>query len=237
MNKTSAGFTLVELMVALALGVLLSLAAVQLFATNQRTFTLQEVVSGLQEDGQSVIRYLSTDLRQAGRGAALQGAIDGIVISGAPVSVEGALGANDELVITYFGDRDCQGTVLAGEVEIINRYFVDGTGDFSCSGNQTAGSVVLLPGVESFQVLYGIDGDADGNLGVTQFIKANALGGDPVVAIRFAILLASPQPISVQPSSQTYYVLDEAVVSPSDRLVRRVFTKTVQLRNFDWDGV
>jgi type IV pilus assembly protein PilW len=233
--KAFRGFTLVELMVALALGILLSLAAIQLFATNQRTFTLQEVVSGLQEDGQSVIRYITADILSAGRGTTLLGNINPVVVAS---STNGSNGGNDQLVVTYFGTSDCQGTVPGGEVEIINTYFVSAAGELTCSGNLTAGNVVLLPGIESFQVLYGLDTDPNSALGVNRYVAADSLNADSVVvAIRLALLLRSSQEVSVADSSQTYYVLDESIDSPSDRLIRRVFTTTVQLRNYDWDGV
>lgn len=238
-NVLQKGFNLIELMVSMVLGLVLSLAAIQLLATNQRTFAVQQALSSLHEDGQMVIRYLSADIRHAGRGSALMGTIPPIVFDEAhtPRSVEGGAG-NDELVVNYFGTSDCEGVISASEEEVINRYFVE-DGALKCSGNRTANSsVLLLPNVERFQVQYGIDTDPDNGLGVTQYVNAGAQGDHPVVAIRFALLLSSGTDTIQSPTQdRDYYVLGEKIQPPADRSIRRVFTSTVQLRNYDWDGV
>ena len=60
------GFSLVELMVALVLGLIVSAAAIQLFTTNQKTFVLQQTASQLQQDSQQIMRFLVRDLRKTG---------------------------------------------------------------------------------------------------------------------------------------------------------------------------
>ena len=45
MRSKQRGFSLVELMVALLLGTLITAAAVQMFITNQRSFRLQQTMS------------------------------------------------------------------------------------------------------------------------------------------------------------------------------------------------
>jgi len=238
MKRSEQGYSLVEVLVALVLGLLISGAALQLFAANQRTFALQNALSGLHEDGQMVLRYIMTDARNAGRGSTLLGAIPGVLFSEAGQSSEGASGGSDSVALNYFGLTDCQGTTVANEVEIINRYFV-ANGILSCSGNLSAGSVELLSNVESFQVQYGIDTSPGDGIGATQYVNANALtAANPVVAIRFALLVSSGDvAINVDSSAETYYLLDQKIDTADDQQIRRVFMSTVQLRNYDWDGV
>lgn len=233
------GLTLVELMVAMVIGLLLSLAAIQLLSTNQRTFAVQQALSTLHEDGQMVIRYIASDIRHAGRGSALMGTIPPIVFDPAytPHAVEGG-NDNDELVVNFFGTSDCEGVITASEEEVINHYFVE-DGYLKCSGNRSPNtSVSLLPNVERFQVQYGLDTDTMNGLGVTHYVDAGEQGDHPVVAIRFALLLSSGNDV-VQSVAQErdYYVLGEKVQPTPDRRIRRVFTSTVQIRNYDWDGV
>ncbi|MEH6498002.1 MAG: PilW family protein [Pseudoalteromonas distincta] len=235
-----SGLTLIELMVAMLIGLILSLAAIQLLATNQRTFAVQQALSGLHEDGQMVVRYMAADIRNAGRGSILMGTIPPIIFDPAfdPRSLEGGTD-NDEMVVNYFGTSDCEGNASVNEEEVINRYYVVDE-ELRCSGNRGgAGSfVVLLQNVERFQVQYGIDTDLDSGLGVTQYVNAGEQGDHPVVAIRFALLLSSGNNVvQSRPQERDYYVLGEQNQSAEDRSIRRVFTSTVQLRNYDWEGV
>lgn len=230
MRRNQQGFTLIELMVAMLIGLILTLAALQLFMTNQRTFSLQQAVAELHEDGQQAIRYMVADLRQAGRGSAIAGAIPPIDL------VNSSNGANDTLAIHYWGTSTCAGDTYPTENEIHNVYSVNNQ-VLQCRSVLTNTTVDLLSGVESFQVLYGIDSDKDGELGVTQFVTANNLAADSVVvAIRFALLLSSDRFRQSQSASTTHWVLEQKV-DTSDSNLRRVFNSTVQLRNYDWEGV
>lgn len=230
MRWNQRGFTLIELMVAMLIGLILTLAALQLFMTNQRTFALQQAVAELHEDGQQAVRYMVADLRQAGRGSAVAGAIP-------PIDLQtSSNGANDTLAIRYWGISTCAGEVYPEENEIHNVYSVNGQ-VLQCRSVLTNTTVDLVSGVESFQVLYGIDGNKDGELGVTQFVTAADLTADSVVvAIRFALLLSSDLFRQSQSMDTTHWVLDQRV-DRSDSDLRRVFNSTVQLRNYDWEGV
>lgn len=230
MKTKHQGYTLVELMVAMVIGLILTLAALQLFLTNQRTFALQQALAELHEDGQMVTRYMTADLRQAGRGSAITGAIPPVVLGST------SNGPNDTLSVHYWGTSTCAGDEFAGETEIQNTYSVDGN-VLQCRSELTGSTVDLISGVDSFQVLYGIDDDGNGSLGVTQFVTADALTDDSViVAIRFALLLSTDRFTQVEPASQTYRVLDRAS-NTNDNLLRRVYSATVQLRNYNWDEV
>lgn len=237
MKRFQKGVSLVELMVALVLGLLVSGAAMQLLLTNQQTFALQNASSTLQDDGQMLLRYMMADLRQAGRGSAIAGTVAPVIFdTDQPAfSKEGGTGP-DELAIRFFGTRDCQGSVAATPEDIVNRYFVSG-GVLSCSGSLSAGSVELLPQVESFQVQYGIDTAQDDVVSVGRWVNAGSVGARPVVAIRFAVLLASEGEINASAAATTHYVLDQVVTAPSDSRLRKVFGSTVYIRNYDWDGV
>ncbi len=60
------GFSLVELMVAMVLGLVISAAAVQIFASNKNTYRLENALSRLQENGRFIVDRMATDLRMAG---------------------------------------------------------------------------------------------------------------------------------------------------------------------------
>ncbi|MDO5610327.1 MAG: prepilin-type N-terminal cleavage/methylation domain-containing protein [Pseudomonadota bacterium] len=64
--RRSSGFTLIELMVALLLGLLVLAAALGLFLTNQRTYRATENLSRVQENARAAFELLAADIRAAG---------------------------------------------------------------------------------------------------------------------------------------------------------------------------
>lgn len=69
-NRTNTvnqfGFSLVELMVALALGLVLIFGAIQVFTASKQTYRVNEAMSRLQENARFAMDILTRDIRQAG---------------------------------------------------------------------------------------------------------------------------------------------------------------------------
>ena len=64
--RAAAGFTLVEVMVALALGLLLTAGIISIFQATSSTNQLQHALARVQENGRYAVMRLNTDLRAAG---------------------------------------------------------------------------------------------------------------------------------------------------------------------------
>jgi type IV pilus assembly protein PilW len=60
------GFTLVELMVAMVLGLIVLAAVAQIFATSRGTYHLEEGMARVQESGRFAMEFLAQDIRMAG---------------------------------------------------------------------------------------------------------------------------------------------------------------------------
>lgn len=60
------GVSLIEIMVAMALGLILVLGVVQLFTSSKQTYRVQEAAARLQEDGRYILTRMSQELRMAG---------------------------------------------------------------------------------------------------------------------------------------------------------------------------
>jgi len=60
------GVTLIELMIALVLGLIVSGAALALFVTNKRTYVASENLGRVQENARTAFELMSRDLREAG---------------------------------------------------------------------------------------------------------------------------------------------------------------------------
>lgn len=61
-----SGFSLVELMIALVIGLILSIGVVQIFSTNRATYQLDESLARAQENGRFALEFLTQDIRHAG---------------------------------------------------------------------------------------------------------------------------------------------------------------------------
>lgn len=110
------GFGLVELLIAMALGLMLVLAVAQIFIAGKQSFVVQQHTAALQENARFVLTRISRDLRQAGMFGCLDlarlpattrsqlpqafaqpvSSIDGVlrVISAVPVHASTALSGN-----------------------------------------------------------------------------------------------------------------------------------------------
>lgn len=63
--KTQAGFTLIELMISLTLGLVISAAAIMLFISGQKSYSLQQGVSDLQDNANFGLNYITQDIRHS----------------------------------------------------------------------------------------------------------------------------------------------------------------------------
>jgi len=245
-RRPMRGFSLVELMVAMVLGLLLTAAAVSLFSTNQRTFQLQQTMGQLQEQGQLAMRFINQDVRKIGlvKESVSATVLPGVITTGAsPAPSSNSDGSgNDRLTFSYHGAVDCEGDSLLPlqETIVINTYWVDDENQLNCAGNLNAGNsgVTLLRGVRSFQVLYGIDTERDGKAFVSQYVTADDLDLEPVLAVKIGVLMEADLPsMSNAEQEQTFYILDSEVDVDEGRTMRRQFQSTVAVRNYSWEKI
>lgn len=62
------GVGLLELMLAISIGLVIIAGALSFFVSNQQTYRLQQAVTSIQSNGQYIVNTLTTDLRMAGYG-------------------------------------------------------------------------------------------------------------------------------------------------------------------------
>ena len=65
-NASQRGFSLVELMIALLLGLILIMGVMQIFLASKQTYSVQQSVATMQEDARFVLSRISSELRQVG---------------------------------------------------------------------------------------------------------------------------------------------------------------------------
>ena len=157
MRRTSRGFTLLELMVAMVLGLLLSSGVYSFLIGNKQAEAVNQALASVQEQGRYALSLLRRDLQLAGMYDAFDPSLDdvagtldvadelnfvtehsvllpGDVDEAGIGSVDGGAGT-DTLVIGYLGDRDCGGSThgYGGLFYLVNRYWLE-DGTLYCQG-------------------------------------------------------------------------------------------------------
>jgi type IV pilus assembly protein PilW len=154
--KSVGGFSLIELMISLTLGLIIATAVIQIFVSTRVTSDLNQSLSELQNSGRYIALRLESELQQAGRYDAIMGNVDTSVdttieasfVQNMPVAIAGdyisnlTLGSiqdtsNDELVINMLSNVDCTGNHhgYADDLEfhVVNHYFIEDS-QLKCEG-------------------------------------------------------------------------------------------------------
>lgn len=228
-SNLQKGFTIVEIMVALLLGSLVILAMTQLLITNGEGQRLQQGMTDAQEQGRFALDFIVNDARRA----AYTKDINPVV--GYITGTDGGSG-NDSLTIRYdssgsaASDSDrlnCLGVATALEGDEITNVYDVVDGDLRCSSGGS--TQTLIGNVESFQVLYGVDTNADDV--ADQYVKGNAVGLNKIITIRVGVLVSGDGGGgAADVLTVTYPVLDNAITITGQQ-VQRLFVGTVLIRN------
>ena len=234
-----SGFSLVELMIALVISLILIAGVIEIFISNRSSYALQQGMGRLQENGRYVETLFSTELSLAGLNVTAAGTA-GTLSSRAqqPINqlgktTNGAGGTSDTIDITYTfpGATDCVGGAAASG--LVQNYYYVNNGQLMCQGNTNANPQALIDGVDSMQILYGIDTDVTADFIPNEYVTADKVPDwNRVMSVRVALLLNSVDSVRSGTDTNAYNLLDVAGIGPfNDMLRRRVYSKTILLRN------
>ncbi len=99
MTYTERGFSLIELMIAMLIGLILTGGAIQLFISNKATYKVENALSRLQETGRFVVETMAREIRMAGfNGCSSRGNIEPNIIADDPPPYSGN---NENAVLGY----------------------------------------------------------------------------------------------------------------------------------------
>ena len=154
----NTGFSLVELMISLTLGLIISGAIIQVLVSSSVTNKLNQAVAQVQESGRVIMARLSSEFYEVGRYDLVTADIDSSVdtiaeaayvqnkpialvgdfaTSGTLGSIQAASGDSDKLVVSLLGKEDCTGNshgyAADEEFHIVNHYFVSSS-ELKCTG-------------------------------------------------------------------------------------------------------
>jgi type IV pilus assembly protein PilW len=230
------GLSIVELMIALVLSLVVMLVTTSMYVSNKQTYRFLDSYSLLQENGRFAVYFLREHILQAGYPR--QSSVNAFPIL--PVNDTGT-NNSDSIAVQFRSAVDCLNAaspVVAGVPTATNTFTIGvnvatGNSQLLCNG------APLVDGVESMQVLYGVDTTADGvansyvdSVGV-QAGTASGAGADwdNVVSVRVAVLVQGQANVLDQAQAITYNLLNRPYTAANDQTPRRVFTTTIPLRN------
>jgi type IV pilus assembly protein PilW len=148
-NKSECGFTLVEILISMAMGLVIAGAVIQIMVSNTVTEKLNRAMSSTQESGRFIINRLRNEMLMVGlydqMNPKLNLNVDVVnedsfvrnhpivlpndfVVRPALGSKQGNSGGSDTLVVSLQGKMDCRGYTLGysndDEFYVVNEYFV-----------------------------------------------------------------------------------------------------------------
>ena len=243
--------TIVELMVAVTIGLLLTVVIAQLFLGSRQTFATTDDVSRMQENirftQQMLIRIIHLASYKSSPNALTVGRDGKPGVFDPPnvalFAVDGGGTTSDSLTIRYQGSGDglgiadgtvvdCVGTKVDAGGFAINTFSIapGANGGLLCNG------VEVVPNVVNMQVLFGEDTDSPADFNANRYVPlAGVANMTNVVSVRIGLLFKTPTATSKAiTDARTYDMLDDAtvVLGPfADRSIYRVVTTTINFRN------
>ncbi len=234
------GFSLVELMIALVLGLLVGGMILQVFIMNNKSIVFQRAAIITQDQGRVALDMMARYIRMAGYQEI--DLTDGNLSDGLS-GVDN--GTNDSISVSYQAGGSmslpiysCTGETLTSAssgTKSVNQFKLvdsgDGTYDLICDTGTSSGT--LASNVEQFDILYGVDTDAD--LAPNRYTSATAVSNSAesmadVVAVKICMILASDDNM-IDGTAPDYVDCAEATTSPTDQRIRRRVHSTITLRN------
>lgn len=215
-EQAQRGIGLVELMVALLIGLFLLAGLGALFLNMKQAFTSQDQLSQLQDNERLVLTILTTTVQAAGYypdpltntaatdlPAATGTGYGSFAAGQGVVGLTGSSGASDTITsryVTASGDglMDCLGNVnpasSAANKLVMNTFTVSAAGELLCSTDGGTTTTPLVGGVTSLKVLYATDTAGDGS--ALKYLDAAAVTSNSwwsqVRTARITVTLANP---------------------------------------------
>jgi type IV pilus assembly protein PilW len=249
MSRKDRGFTLIELMVAVTIGLMLTLVVANLFLGSRATFQTTDETSRMQENIRYAYQLLTRSIHHAGYRSS-PNTVATTIFNAANQAVTGTDGggtAPDTFTIRYQGSGTGTGTGADGSIvncagaevdaaAMTYSTFTIGAGTnggnaLLCDNGAAGGAVEVVPDVENMQVLFGEDTNAD--MVADRYVSApNVTNFDNVISVRVSLLFRTAN-ISASVLKDTgTYDLSGTVVGPfNDTRIRRVVTLNMNLRN------
>jgi len=246
------GLSLVELLIAMLLGLLLTAGALQMMLSSQVIYQTTDTLSRIQENGRFALNFLAKDIRMAGHNTTEEadGKVfwDGACGATNPCTTNGAGSDSDQIGVLMdpSNNLDCQGNLVVGNENkvIANVYYVDDNpldpliSSLYCRGYDLSANAwisngqPLVDGVENMQILYGVT-DPAANNAITSYISSNDVTDwAGIGAARISLLLNNGQAQgNGNNETRTFNLLDADPIVALDKHNRQTFATTITINN------
>jgi type IV pilus assembly protein PilW len=252
--RNQIGFTLVELMVAVATGLLVTVAAGAVYVVARQGFQTNDDRTRILENGRLAMDVLTRNTRMAGAPNVDVSDPDApIVFAPPPGFVAGVFGtegggAPDTLTISYASNQvynaarltgaDCLGQAV-GIGNVINTFAISANGQLTCQGNGGGGAQPAQPivgPIVDMQVQYtevtnlGPQPSQDPPVPIVAVVNASGVTNwGNVRAVDICIEVVSFEPNTITGAS--FGVNCRGAAFPADNRVHRTFRTKINLRN------
>ncbi|SUX39248.1 PilW family protein [Chromobacterium violaceum] len=205
------GSGLIEVMVAIAIGLALLGILTMIFSSVRLTKTSQSGLAQLQDNQRTAMTLISSIVQSAGyypnpqtqTAAQALPAGNGFAAGQSIIGTSGASGAPDTLSVRFASQvndntLNCNGAGGNGQI-YINQFAVNGSKQLTCAVNGGTAQV-LVDGVSGMKVLYGVDETGAGS--TTHYYPASSLPAGAAVRSVW-VTLTMINPLANQPGQQS----------------------------------
>ena len=216
-SRRQRGFSMIELMISLVLGLIMLGAIGAIYLSSKRTYSTTESLSRSQESARFANRFVARELRMAGYNTiyesglvtktlvfpAAGGMVAGQVVSG--VENSGGSGSiqagTDSITFRFTGNaagpiRDCTGTTDNTALVKTAVLFVNDSNQLTCNVSPTPGTdQPLVDGIVDMELEYGID--TSGDRAADSYVNASGVTNWlQVVSVRVTLTVAGSNDIT-----------------------------------------
>lgn len=196
-RQRQTGLSLVELMVALVVGLLLLGGVIEIFVANKQTYRVADASARIQENARFATEILGRYLRIAGYRSDptvdFATAFASVTYAGYSLGAGQVIaGGENEVVIRYQGDgamKDCAGGDISLGNVVSTRFYLN-SGDLECS--TASGTQPLISDIQQMTIRYGVDTDGDGTANRYDH-AAGVTDWSQVVSVRMTLTLQSAE--------------------------------------------
>ncbi|MBS9779040.1 MAG: PilW family protein [Moraxellaceae bacterium] len=256
---TEQGFTLIELMISITLGLLVIAIAAQIYLTSYSTNAIQKGSSELTEGSVFGIQQVESHIRLANLGNEVTNINNTTRNGGIVLSANNTPSINTDYVTSggSLSDRltiqfrnitgknifDCEGNTIASGDTVIESYFL-ANGDLQCDASQngvaglTGNGDTVIKDVDAFGIRLGVQ-NATGTAYMTTADYLGLTTDKPAItSIKMGLLLHGSQPVTdmTDTMKNNFQLLGQKITvgtTPNieGKFVRSVYESTTYLRN------